>query len=357
VSAGIEVSFFEQPRDIRALVRRQDAVTYVGGLFRPGSGVVARPSEPRVLPRSTVLPGHRGGAALRAETALLRRDLARAGIGRDDVVVATTPWYWPAVARSGAGRKVADLADDWTALIPGRRQLLRTMHDRIAAQADVVIVAAPALEDLFPGRQVVVVPNATDDDAVTGAPSAKPGSRTIVAVGTLSERFDDQLVGAMLDRLPDWRLELYGEYRYAGASGRPSEGLQRLLARPRRQVTWNGVVPRARLAETLDRGDVLLIAHKGQQSQGQDSMKLYDYAARGRPVVATSGSLPRPEGRPPHVLVSDTGPGLAAAVLATESEPREAPQDRVDWAAANVWSRRWPAWWDAVVGSGDAASS
>jgi hypothetical protein len=354
VASGNAVTFLEQPTDLRALQGPQRG-RYLSELVTGPHPNTTFGNGALVLARGVLAPGHRGKVALRTETALLGRDLRRVNVGPESVVVANTPWVWPAVRRSGAARRVIDLADDWSALIPERAELMHGLHRVIADEADDIVVASPALADIFPDRKVIVVRNATDDSALTLQATPPPKEQRLVAVGTLSERFDADLVGALLDRLPDWRLSLFGECKYAGRDGVPSVELQRLLDREDRRVAWHGVVDREKLPQTLDAADVLLIVHRPELSRGQDSMKLYDYAARGRPVVCTTGALPVAEARPPHLYVADTAHELATAVRAAADETGQEASDRIAWAAQNVWSSRWPEWWSAVTGLGRAS--
>ncbi len=345
---GHAVTFVERPTDARALRSASAWSSYAAELALGARALGPEQGRPRVVSRSTLAPGHRGVLALRAETPLLARDLGRVGVDERTSVVATAPWYWPAVYRSRAGRKVVDLADDWSALIPARAAGIRELHARIGAEADEILVASPALVDLFPGRDVVVVRNGADDTSVLDAPTARPRTRTLVAVGTLSERFDDARVGALMDALPGWQLTLHGEQRYS--AGPAAAGLGVLLGRVDGRVRYLGVLPRSGLSTALDAADALVIVHRRDQSTGQDSMKMYDYAARGRPVVTTPASLPAPDARPPHLYVADDAAGLAAAVLASVDEPEGHAQDRVRWAEQNLWATRFPRWWAAATG-------
>jgi hypothetical protein len=346
VSRGLDVAFVEQPADIRALADRRSRRSWLTNM----TGPARRPStgSPWVMQRSTILPGHYGSVGLALDTRMLSQRLGRLLLEPETTVVASAPWYWPAVASCRAGRKVVDLADDWAELLPGRAALCRELYRRIADEADAIVVAAPALQELFPGRHVEVVRNATDDELVARPMTPRPRGRVLTAVGTLSERFDDELAGALLDRLPGWELRLYGEMRYAGGGATPSGGLRRLMDRPDGRAGWHGVLARSALADVIDAADVLLVVHRSPYTAGQDSMKLYDYAARGRPVVCTSGGLPAI--RPPHLYVGETAEQLAASAEAARQERDGRASDRHAWAATNSWSARWPAWWAAVSG-------
>lgn len=348
--AGHEVAFLEQPLDLRAL--RRGARDYVGVLASPRPYAAAE--RLTVWRRGTLVPGHRDGAAERLDAALLARALRRVADPRA-VRVALLPWQWPAL-RPGAARRVFDLADDWRRLIPGRARHLEELHRRIAAEADEVVVVAPALAELFPGRPVVVVPNAVGDELLATPPTAPPGRRRVAYVGTLSERFDAPLMGAVMGRLSDWSLDLYGPCTYAGSGDRPAPELTRLLESTSGRVRWHGIVARDRLAGALDSADVLVVPNR-DQARGQDSMKLYDYAARGRPVAVTTASLDGAAQTPPHVMAADGADELAEVILAAAAEPEGNAGERRRWAEEQTWSARWAAWSGALFGADARAPS
>jgi glycosyltransferase involved in cell wall biosynthesis len=273
-----------------------------------------------------------------------------AGLQPASTIVTTVPWHWPTVSRTAANRRVLDVADDWASLIPSRARRIDQLYARAAAEADAIVVASGRLASLFDGRHVAVVRNAADDRLVRAPASQPPGERRLVYVGTLSERFDAPLAGALLDRLAGWTLELYGACAYARRGDAPGPELAALLRRTDRRARWLGPVPRERLLEVLDRADVLLLPNRGDQGRGQDSMKIYDYAARGRPIVATCGARDGITELPPHVRVGGDADVLGTLVLDAADEPPQAAEERRMWAAQQTWGSRWAHWSRALFG-------
>jgi hypothetical protein len=82
-------------------------------------------------------------------------------------------------------------------------------------------------------------------------------------------------------------------------------------------------------------------------------MKIYDYAARGRPVVATSAAADGISDLPPHLQLGTTADELAKLVIRAADEPGQWAQERVRWAAAQSWESRWPTWERALFGATD----
>ncbi|GAA3301720.1 glycosyltransferase [Dactylosporangium vinaceum] len=351
IGHDVAVTFVEAPNDVRAL-RPATAPAWLRrlGISRHRSASTG----PVVVERSTFVPGHRHPLAAAADNALLGRQLRRLITQEDGqtAVVVNLPWQWPAVAGLPA-RRIFDAADDWNALLGEERSHVRTLYRRVAAEADVVIIANPALEALFDGRDTVLVPNGTPADLVQHTPHPRPFGRRLVYAGTLTHRFDAELMGAVLTLLPGWQLDLYGECRYPGYRTEPAPELVNLLSRYSAQVRWHGVVSRSELGPALDAADVAVVPHRIAYTHGQSSMKLADYAARGRPIVRTTGDAASDADAPPGTWTAGTAGDFAAAVVAAYSTTQHATP-AVAWARERTWPNRWPAWSAAVFDSAPA---
>ncbi len=341
-ASGLDVTFVEVPMDLRA-VRTVGAARYAAALIGGGRERSARGADGVALVQAAVLaPGHRGGVATSTAARLTARHLSRFD-RPDTVVVATTPWSWRPVSTLRHARRAVDLADDWSALIPARRRLIADMHRSIAQEAQSVVIASVALSGTFPSASVVS--NATDEAVLTPAWSAAPASSRMAYLGTLSERFDLHLMRDVLRLLPEWSLDLYGQAAFAGSVAAASPELTHFVEEFAPRVMWHGPIARTAVAAALDSGDVLVIPNRPDQSLGQDSMKLYDYLARGRPVVATPAAA---DGSLPGVTIAGDARSFADAVLASARRGGcDAPAQR-DWAARNTYTSRWPSWWSAI---------
>jgi glycosyltransferase involved in cell wall biosynthesis len=343
---GHSVEFISRPRDVR-YVRRAGLPAWLRGFTARcerepvAAGITVRR-------RSTVIPAHRGTCSGATDNVVLRGVLRRC-VSHTTVVTCCLPWDWPAVSASGAGRRVFDMADDWGELVPGQEARFARLFERIAAEADEIIIVNPTLAERFPGREPRLIPNGADA-SMLDRPAAKPDERRMVYIGTLTPRFDEELMLGVLELLPDWRLDLVGECMYPGRGAAPSPALERLLGR-REQVSWHGPLPRDQAAGFLDRAAIAIAPHRPERSLGQDSMKFYDYAARGRPIVSTRW-FPTSSGQelPPHLRVADTAADFANAVSAAASGLDDESETLRHWARARTWSTRWPLWSHAVFG-------
>jgi Glycosyl transferases group 1 len=348
VADGIRVVFIEQPRDVRALL-----VTGRGAWLAALAGSApGRHAEDgvEVIPRSTLVPPHWGRLAWITESVLLGRSIPN-GVRAGATLLATTPWQWRAIARVPGVRRVFDCADDWSSLLPRRAEALAAQYRRIGLEADAVIVNARPLARLFSPRHVDLVPNGAGPELLATPVSPPPSDLALVYAGTLSERFDVSLVAGILERLGGWRLDLYGESRYAGRGGRPGSELRELLARFPDRVSWHGPVERTELTARLDAGRVLVLPHRRVGAVTGDAMKLYDYAARGRPIVSTRWSDLLAEDAPPSLRLADTPDEFAAAVRSAADESPDVRTSGREWAESRSWDHRWPAWSQAAFGA------
>jgi glycosyltransferase involved in cell wall biosynthesis len=342
---GHAVVFLERPLDVRAMRDPTQRRRWLRAAVP--RRCVARLATVTVVRTAALAPGHRGAIAQRAESRRLLAQLRRIDGLSAATVVATQPWQWPAVSACGARRIVFDCADDWSALLPRRRQALEALQRRIGSEAEAVIAVTDDLESRFQ-TTLTVVPNGTGSELLSRAVVDLPRhARKLVYVGTLSERFDAELVRRLMELLPDWSLDLHGPCQYAGIGTEPAPELIQLIAARGSRVRWCGVVERSLLACAIDAGTVAIIPHRLGHTFGQDSMKLYDYAARGRPIVS---SVPPSSPIPSGILIANDASQFADAVQAAAQLPQAILGGLRAWAELQTWPARWALWHRAVLG-------
>ena len=351
VRRGVPVRFVQAPADVRRV--RTDPVNWWQHLRRARFREAAPGIS--VTERSTVLPGHRHGPAERLDSALLGSFLRRSGWA-EDLTVCMLPWEWRAT-RALPGRRVFDCTDDWARLLPRARGLPDQLR-RIADEADAIVVVNRVLADLFPGRSPAVVPNGTDPDLLAAPRGARRRPRHAVYVGSIGERFDVDLVRAVLTALPDWTLTVHGQLVFPLHQRAAAERFLALRQETGGRFRYDGPLDRARLPGVLDAATVGLLPDVADRALGQSSMKTYDYCARGLPVVETAGHLEHSSDVPPHTAVVSGPAAMAAAMRAAAEEPDHLAAERVAWAAERTWDRRTDQWLVAVLpGRTDAAQA
>ena len=343
VRRGASIDFVQAPADVRRV--RSDPANWASHVRRAHFQTVA--PGIRVTERSTLQPGLRHGIAERVDAGLLGSFLRRSNWDAD-LSVFMLPWEWRA-ARSIPGRRAFDCTDDWARVLAHARGLPDQLR-RIADEADQVVVVNQALADLFPGRTPVVVPNGTDEALLAAPRTAQRRERHAVYVGSISERFDVDLVRGVLTLLPHWTLTVHGQLVFPLRAQAARERFDALCAEFPGRFRYEGLLPRDRLADVLDAATVGLLPDVASIALGQSSMKTYDYCARGVPVVATAGHLEHSSDAPPHTAVVRGAREMAEAMAATADEPVTCAKERIDWAAERTWARRTDAWLDAMGG-------
>ena len=109
----------------------------------------------------------------------------------------------------------------------------------------------------------------------------------MIHAGTLTPRFDAGWPRRCSISCPSWTWTCTAS---ASTPVRRSPGARsspHLLADHAPRVSWHGVLTREALPRPIDGAAVALMLNRRERSGGQDSMKLYDYAARGAAIVTT----------------------------------------------------------------------
>ncbi|WP_151526445.1 glycosyltransferase family 4 protein [Serinicoccus kebangsaanensis] len=168
------------------------------------------------------------------------------------------------------------------------------------------------------GTHVVVVPNGVNTDRIRpGAPDLS-GDPVVVFVGTLKpwHGVEDLVEAAARARAP-WRLRIVGD-------GPQREAVERAAARHRLDVQLTGALPPEQVPAALSGALVAVAPYPESEDHYFSPLKVYEYAAAGLPVVASSiGQIPSvvEDGRT-GVLVPPSDPeALAAAIDALVSDP------------------------------------
>ncbi len=231
----------------------------------------------------------------------------------------------------------------------------RASEAALLRRADVVIVTSPALlksKGAF-NPCTHLVPNACDYAGFQAALAGREarGSQAAPAitrlaglprprigyVGALNEKLDFDLLAAVAQQRPDWQLVLVGALDLTGDPHK-ADGLKGLP-----NVHWLGRVPVEQVPLVIDAMDVCLLPYEQSPwTAAIDSLKLYEYFACGKPVVATdvpAVHAPFAEGL---VRIAADRSSFAAQVEAALQEPANATavSQRRAAAAANTWDAR-----------------
>ena len=276
----------------------------------------------------------------------LSRFVDRAGLADGYVLWLYHPSHLDALDVLGdrAELVVYDWTDDWAAALPPERSqaervALDARQEALLGRCDLVFTVSRALQDRARGAcpEAVLLPNATDPDVFRPpAPEATPhplaaGRPMLVYLSQITERLDVQLVAAIAGARPGWTLVLVGPVVCDPSCLDPLRGLN--------NVVLTGAMPYDEAASLTAQADVCLLPHKtGALTGTLDPIKLYDYLATGRPIVATRVAMhPDLEA---HVRLADTPGGFIEAVEDALAEAAAAAECRRQAAMAHTWTAR-----------------
>jgi len=267
----------------------------------------------------------------------LARAAARRGLERP-AVIATHP-VLAAFGDFTWARSVTYYAwDDWSASVP-HQQLWPTFELAFAVLRErgrrVCAVSDAALEAIAPAGPHAVVPNGLrpEEWRTTGAPPAwflrLPRPRMLY-VGSLDDRLDLEQVRRLAAAFPQGSVSLVGPLldpaHYAALEDVANVGV-------------HGREARAALTGMVAAADLGILPHvRTRMTEAMSPLKLYEYLAAGRPVVATD--LPGIRGVHPVVeLVRDGGDPVAAAHRALRRGPM-GEAERLAFIDRHAWEER-----------------
>jgi glycosyltransferase involved in cell wall biosynthesis len=221
-------------------------------------------------------------------------------------------------------------------------------EEALLRRADLVIVTSPALL-AAKGKhnpQTHLVRNGVDYagfsaalasgqqlPALSDSPGALPHPR-VGYVGALNEKVDYALLEQVARSHPDWHLVLVGALDLMVHPDR-ADGLKRLP-----NVHWLGRVPVDQVPLAIAGMDVCVLPYENNAwTANIDSLKLYEYLACGRPVIATE--VPAARAFPGLVQIASDPESFAREIADALAEgPSKLKEARQAAAAANTWDVR-----------------
>jgi glycosyltransferase involved in cell wall biosynthesis len=223
----------------------------------------------------------------------------------------------------------------------------RAAEERYARRADLVLASAPRLAERMRALNgnVLYAPNVADTGlfatAMTTGPAhpvdpavaALPGPRLVFTGAIAEKKLDLPLLRDVARTRRDWTIALVGPV----GLGDPHTDVAALEAEP--NVHLLGPRRYEELPAVLRGADVTLIPYRASELTASIfPMKVYEYLAAGRPVVAT----PLPALAGVEEITVAEGPGAFTAAiereLAADTPERRAARSAA--AAANSWDAR-----------------
>lgn len=275
----------QRPHHLAVGLAARFAVTVLAPLSRRRASLVANPAPGIAVAHALRLPGsYRSAAIARANAAIARLQCAPR-VRRAAVVVVTSPELWPWVRDDlGVRPLVYDCMDDALAFAQdeGVRAQKARWERALCARADIVVCSSAELAARLhargvPEERLTTIPNGWDPEAFpvqASAPLPGAGPLTLAYFGTVGPWLDVDALRAIAHACPDVSLRLIGP-----VDGAPPAGIPRLALEP----PW----PHAALASAVADAHALLLPFRVDAlTRAVDPVKLYEYIALGKPVLA-----------------------------------------------------------------------
>jgi glycosyltransferase involved in cell wall biosynthesis len=238
--------------------------------------------------------------------------------------------------RANPALVIYEVVDDhaWSPGMNNRlRRAFRDSENRVLSTADVVFAWSEPIRDRLARRHpnVLLAPAAVDVESLAAAGDRDPESPPLaVYVGSANFRFDAELLAEVARRLQGWRFALAG----------PVDGSVARRLEPLRNVYLEGRVAPSMVPGLLGRAAVCLVPYcRDKFSDSLFPIKLVEYLAAGRPVVATpiraAGQFAE------LVSIGETAAEFAAAIERAAREDSDAARrQRLSRARSFSWDRR-----------------
>ena len=299
-------------------------------------------SDPLYAPYAGRLSGGKITAAIRREG--LNRALHSLGAGRP-ILWLLRPWHADQLGQFGEKLVVYHVTDEYSdyPAVADKAQF-RAAEEMLLRRADLVIVTSPSLlASKAPFNPAThLVRNAVDYKGFQVAlrsgrehPALAPIPHPRIGyAGALNEKIDFGLIEQVARSRPDWQIVLVGSLDLMGHAAEVA-GLRAL-----RNVYWPGRVPVTEVPAAIAGMDVCLLPYKiNPWTANIDSLKLYEYLACGKPVVATDVPAAREFSDLVRIATGAEGFVLEIAGGLAEDRP-ELSARRKGAAAANTWDDR-----------------
>jgi glycosyltransferase involved in cell wall biosynthesis len=274
-------------------------------------------------------PDPRQVAALREA---LQRLAGAVGL-RDPIVLLEAPFWLPAIEVLERSLLAYDCMDFYRAF-PHVKEPLVALEDELLACAETVVFSSAVLEQqLGKAGRTVVVRNACEFERFSSATPRRLSRRpTVGYVGAVDRWFDADLLIRCVDAHPEWDFVLVGS-----AAGLPADALP-----ARANLHLTGEVAYEDVPALVRGFDVCLIPFVDSPlTRCVDPVKVYEYLAAGRPVVATA--LPELQRLDPGLVhVARTTPEFLESLdtaMAETGDPSLTRRRRA-WASHQTWDAR-----------------
>jgi glycosyltransferase involved in cell wall biosynthesis len=241
---------------------------------------------------------------------------------------------------------VYDWTDDWVAAYPdhlpeNEKKVLQKNQNILLARCDLVFCVS--LELCRRARQfcpnVYYLPNATDPGIFK--PAAENQSRHpvfkgkkspfLVYLSQITPRLDIDLLSTLAARQPEWNFLLIGPVICPESLLLPLKNMK--------NINFTGSLAYQQAAQIVAQSDVCILPHtQDELTKTLDPIKLYDYLATGKPIVATNVAMHADIKQ--YISIVTGVDEFERAVISSIHEPKENMSKRRNAAMNHVWKKR-----------------
>lgn len=300
---------------------------------RPDAALVS----PLRLRRRDSIGEHNLSRSYEAYDRRLARQVASRGLHKP-AVITTNPFVAAYAPMAWAGPVTYYAWDDWAALPALERWWpdFNRAYEKIRQRGRRACAVSPnLLNRLAPTGAGAVVPNGIETSewqppwAIPAWAEALPRP-CIAYVGAIQDRLDTDAIRQVAERLPDATIFVVGPVLDPRVPARLA-GLPNIRVKP--------ALDRAEVAGFIHSVDLCIMPHHiTPLTLSMSPLKLYEYCAAGRPVVATA--LPPVRDIHEKVHLVEQGDSFADAVERALSEGPMPESDRQIFLERNSWTRR-----------------
>ncbi len=227
------------------------------------------------------------------------------------------------------------------------RAVMQSMEERLARKADLVFVSSPTLLERKKALNecVYLIPNAVDYDTFAAISLSEDDPPEDIAdlappvvgyVGAINDKLDVDLLARIAGSARGWSVLLVGPVRIEDAGSQ--RALEQLRELPR--VRFLGRRDVTDVPRYISACDVCLLPYRiNEWTRNIDSLKLYEYLACGKPVVATDVPAVRRFGEVVEIATGETD-FLARMNAALQLDSPLLQSRRRDVAAQHTWEHR-----------------
>ncbi len=242
--------------------------------------------------------------------------------------------FWLPIGQALPHRQLVYDCMDLYRAFPNVAADMGTLEEELLRSADLVVFTAENLREQTPvGSRSAIIRNGCEFGRFAGARPLRVSDRVRVGyVGAIDRWFDVDLLNRCVESRPEWDFVLAGSYA----------GLHTGAFRARPNLHLLGEIDYGDVPELVAGFDVCLVPFvEGDLTRCVNPVKVYEYLAAGKPVVATP--LPELQLLPPGLVhLARPGPEFLEALprAVAERDDHALASRRQEWAARQTWGAR-----------------